>query len=322
MTIKRTFVACLFAAASLMAAPLSWADLSAYSQDFEGLDASNDGSLAADGWLVFGNVFDGANGNFLYGYGPFGAPNDGSAFSAIDEGQGGPDQGLQQLLVFNDIENVQEHSAGNLVEANVFQEQTIGAADVGQTYTFRFDAKRGNIRGATTAVAFIKTLDPGAGFALTNFVTIDTTNLPDTWDTYALTLFIDAGLGGQIFQLGFASTTTNFERSGNFYDNVSLAAAMDTDADGVVDDADNCTEVANPQQIDSNGDGFGNVCDADLNNDCNINFLDLGQMKAVFFSNNPDADLTGDGAVNFIDLGIMKAEFFAAPGPSALAACP
>ena len=79
---------------------------------------------------------------------------------------------------------------------------------------------------------------------------------------------------------------------------------------------DNCTLVANPDQRDTNGDGFGNLCDADLNNDGVTNFLDLGQMKSVFFSNDPDADLNGDGSVNFLDLGIMKSRFFGMPGPS------
>jgi hypothetical protein len=103
----------------------------------------------------------------------------------------------------------------------------------------------------------------------------------------------------------------------------SCDAAPDADADGVPDSTDNCTDVANPLQIDSNGDGIGNICDADLNDDCNVNFLDLGIMKSVFFTNDPDADLVGagnsesDGVVNFFDLGKMKELFFQAPGPSA-----
>jgi len=103
---------------------------------------------------------------------------------------------------------------------------------------------------------------------------------------------------------------------------IMLAPTADSDLDGIVDDVDNCTLVANPSQIDSNGDNIGNSCDADLNNDCDINFLDLGQMKSVFFSNDADADLVGpvgesDGVVNFFDLGKMKATFFGQPGPSA-----
>ncbi|MEM9057569.1 MAG: alpha/beta hydrolase-fold protein [Pseudomonadota bacterium] len=93
-------------------------------------------------------------------------------------------------------------------------------------------------------------------------------------------------------------------------------AQRDSDADATPDFADNCANVANADQRDSDGDGFGNACDADLNNDCQVNFVDLGAMKAVFFGTDANADLDGDGAVNFSDLGRMKAAFFTAPGPS------
>ncbi|MEO1576601.1 MAG: thrombospondin type 3 repeat-containing protein, partial [Pseudomonadota bacterium] len=94
------------------------------------------------------------------------------------------------------------------------------------------------------------------------------------------------------------------------------AMGMDTDGDGVDDAADNCIEHANADQRDSNGDGFGNRCDADFNGDLITNVVDLGVMRSVFFSANEDADLDGDGMVNFIDLGILRTLFFQAPGPA------
>lgn len=93
----------------------------------------------------------------------------------------------------------------------------------------------------------------------------------------------------------------------------------DGDGDGVADAVDNCTAVANADQRDTNGDGFGNACDADLDNDNVVNFIDLGLLRSVFFSADPDADFNGDGVVNFIDLGIMRASFFGSPGPSGTA---
>jgi hypothetical protein len=93
-------------------------------------------------------------------------------------------------------------------------------------------------------------------------------------------------------------------------------APQDTDGDGRVDSADNCTLVSNANQRDTNGDGFGNVCDADLNDDCTVNFTDVGLMKSVFFSDDEDADLNGNGAVNFGDLALLKAGMFQPPGPS------
>jgi hypothetical protein len=96
-------------------------------------------------------------------------------------------------------------------------------------------------------------------------------------------------------------------------------APDDADSDGVPDGADNCTAVPNPDQRDTNGDGYGNVCDPDLDNDGLVNFADLGMMKNVFFSADADADLDGNGSVNFSDVGILKAFFFRPPGPSGLA---
>ena len=93
----------------------------------------------------------------------------------------------------------------------------------------------------------------------------------------------------------------------------------DADGDGIDDADDNCTLVANPDQRDSNNDGYGNFCDGDINSDCAINFIDLGEMKAAFFSDDEDTDLDGDGVVNFIDLGLIKNAFFGTPGPSGLA---
>ncbi len=84
------------------------------------------------------------------------------------------------------------------------------------------------------------------------------------------------------------------------------------------DGEDNCLDVSNPGQRDTNLDGFGNACDADLNNDGAVDFLDLGLLKAVFFTDDADADLNGDGSVDFLDLGLMKSRFFQPPGPSGL----
>jgi hypothetical protein len=192
--------------------------LGPYNQDFEALNQANTTALGDDGWLVFGNVF-GPDWAYWYGYGPFPAPNDGAAFSAIAAGEGGPQQGAQQLVVFSDYNNT-DHGAGAYIESNVFQEQLIGPGDVTEVWFFHWDAKRGNIEGESTALAFIKTLDPDAGFATTNFLTMDMTNIPDTWGSYLLYIYIDPSLDGQLLQFGFLNVATNYQGSGIFYDNV------------------------------------------------------------------------------------------------------
>jgi hypothetical protein len=196
------------------------AALTPYSQNFESLSASDPAALANDGWLVYGNVYSPER-VFIYGYGPFPAPNGGSAFSDIDLNQGGVDQGAQQLVIYSDYNNT-DHALGRWIEANVFHEQTVGADDVGDTWTFQFDAKLGNLLPPSTAQAFVKTLDPQAGYATTNFFFIDTHLLPTTWGTFTIPITIDAALVGKLLQFGFNATATNYQSSAVFYDNLSF----------------------------------------------------------------------------------------------------
>ncbi len=205
--------------------------LTPYSQTFEGLVQDDPDALSDDGWLVFGNVTQ-PDGTFLYGYGPFPAPNSGAAFCQVVAGQGGSEQGDQQFVVFSDYENT-DHAGGLLIESNVFHEQTIGADAVDQVWRFAFQAKRGNLEGQSTAIAFIKTLDPQNNYDLTNFEQVELTSAPQTWQGYELSLGIDAALEGQILQFGFACTATDYEGSAVFYDNLVFELAGQVDVPDV-----------------------------------------------------------------------------------------
>ena len=198
-----------------------------YEQDFEELDPADPDALQRDGWLYFGNVFDGT-GAFKFDFGPFPAPTTTGQISAIAIGEGGPDQGENQLVVFSNYDCCDPPNQGHFngtdrVETIVFEEiNPILATDIGRTFTFTFDAKRGNIAGSTTAHAFIKTI---AGSDATNNVVLDTTNLPANWGTYSITLDLsDSALVGQLLQFGFSTVASNFEGAGNFYDNISFCA--------------------------------------------------------------------------------------------------
>ena len=103
-----------------------------------------------------------------------------------------------------------------------------------------------------------------------------------------------------------------------FDDFIAMNFTADSDADGVPDRLDNCTQRANVSQTDADGDGYGNACDADLNNDCTVNVVDLGVLRSRFFSGDTVADFNADGVVNVQDLGIMRQLFFGPPGPSSL----
>jgi len=139
----------------------------------------------------------------------------------------------------------------------------------------------------------------------------------------------DGELTAEIIVSGYVDTSTpgtytivysvtdysGYEVSANRTVKVVIA---DADADGIFYLNDNCTEVANADQRDTDADGYGNMCDADLNNDNMINAVDLGMFRQRYFSSDADADLNGDGIVNAIDLGMFKQMFGSLPGPSGL----
>ncbi len=93
----------------------------------------------------------------------------------------------------------------------------------------------------------------------------------------------------------------------------------DADSDGIGNSFDNCIVLANADQRDSNGDGYGNRCDGDFDNNGNTDFADLAEMKAVFFTPAADEDMDGSGSVDFGDLALLKSLFFMPPGPSSQA---
>jgi arylsulfate sulfotransferase len=138
----------------------------------------------------------------------------------------------------------------------------------------------------------------------------------------------------KVFEVAVYNSTPGARVSIYRSDRIPDLYPVDKDGDGIPDYNDNCILKANGSllqdagynvQLDSDGDGYGNVCDPDLNNDGQVNSLDLGIMRRLFYTNNTqaefdqDADLNGDGYVNSLDLGIVKSLFSQPPGPSALA---
>ena len=123
--------------------------------------------------------------------------------------------------------------------------------------------------------------------------------------------------GKPIYDSDGDRTTPRVNAMGACIELGDMGFLVDTDADTVPDACDNCTLISNQDQRDTNGDGFGNRCDGDFNNDNIVNATDLGLMEAVFFaSGDLDEDLDGDGMVNAVDLGILRTLFFEPPGPN------
>jgi hypothetical protein len=107
----------------------------------------------------------------------------------------------------------------------------------------------------------------------------------------------------------------------------------DLDLDGISDQLDNCSEKANPNQDDTDGDDCGNLCDADYTQDGIVGFPDFGQFAINFnVVGHPLQQHTepvdADQPVSFPDFGYF-ATVFNVPGsvgPSGTtagtAACP
>jgi hypothetical protein len=103
-----------------------------------------------------------------------------------------------------------------------------------------------------------------------------------------------------------------------------LLEEPDQDADLVPDSRDGCQTAANASQLDTDADGYGNACDADLSNDGVVGGPDFGVFMAGMGSVegnpdwDPDLDLTGDGAVGGPDFTVLQDYYGGNPGPSGL----
>jgi len=113
-----------------------------------------------------------------------------------------------------------------------------------------------------------------------------------------------------------------FDDDGNLYmisnDQLSIIklSPNDTDSDGILDYMDNCTLVSNATQLDTDNDGYGNICDADLNGDLTVDLSDFSLFRIVFATADPDADFDGSGDVDLTDFSLFRVMFGSAPGPS------
>ncbi len=216
-----------------------------------------------------------------------------------------------------------------IVGAPFNDDSTGGRSQVGEAFVvFGRDTERGD--GFPSEIELADLLDENGGDGRDGFVLrgINT----DDWASRRMSAAGDVngdGIGDVIVgapgaELGVLGFLDGPDPPGEAYVVFGRQDTVaDTDDDGVPNYLDNCTWIANPDQRDTNGDGLGNRCDADINDDCAVNFGDLAAFRALFSlgSYDPDADFDGNGSIGFADLAVLKATFFSGelpgPGPAA-----
>jgi hypothetical protein len=106
---------------------------------------------------------------------------------------------------------------------------------------------------------------------------------------------------------------------------VRFLGGVDSDGDTVSNALDNCVNVPNGpaqapnNQCDTDGDGYGNACDADLNNDGVVDGSDFSLLASLFTTTGAsDADLDCDLVVGGPDYATFGPTWLLTPGPSGL----
>ena len=106
-------------------------------------------------------------------------------------------------------------------------------------------------------------------------------------------------------------------------------SSPDADSDGVPDSYDNCVNSPNgplgsgssacTAQQDSQTNGYGSVCDSDLNGNGTTDLADVSAVLLAVGSANAAADLNCNGTVDLADVSSALLAVGSPPGPSGLA---
>jgi hypothetical protein len=216
---KKALFTAITVASAMTYAPLGNAALSSYSENFESLTATSSTALSVAGFFNYSNTYaDQGLTNLVSSAGPIPAQNDYRAFAQVATGQGDSAQGSQQLFAFSNY--LSPNQSTNYIDALTLQQQTIGADDLGNTWSFSFDAKQGDITGTSSASAWIRAIDGGNSLGEGR---LDTTSMGVNWGSYALALYIDPTWNGMTLEFGVNNAATSYTMSGVYYDNFNLS---------------------------------------------------------------------------------------------------
>jgi hypothetical protein len=227
---KKALLTTLITASAMSYASTGSAALTNYSENFESfeslVDATSPTALSGAGFVIYRNVYkDQFLTDLQSSIGPSPALNNMNRFAHVVTGEGGTAQGVWQLRVISDYSSGAQLT--NYVDALTLQQQTIGPADLGSTWSFSFDAKLGDkpgdiandVTGDSSAFAWIRAIDGGNTLGETR---LETTSLGLNWGSYTVSLLIDPSWNEKTLEFGFKSAAKNYSPSGGYYDNLSL----------------------------------------------------------------------------------------------------
>jgi len=147
------------------------------------------------------------------------------------------------------------------------------------------------LRGAICGTDYAANLSVFSG-SCNNLRCIDTgTTIQRPCDNSEVQWDAVAGVNYLILVHGFGGTRGNY----NMRIMTEGPLPPDNDGDGVPNDVDNCVDTVNPNQIDRDGDGVGDVCDASNNTDNDGDGVPDVRDNCVDRANPDQADLDGDG---------------------------
>ncbi|MBN1906184.1 MAG: thrombospondin type 3 repeat-containing protein [Deltaproteobacteria bacterium] len=94
-----------------------------------------------------------------------------------------------------------------------------------------------------------------------------------------------------------------------YYPGSALDATHDLDGDGIPNAADNAYLTSNPSQQDSDGDGYGDVTDADYDNDGDVDRNDFNTFRSQYGTSGPQSDFDADGDVDKTDNSAFRQKY-------------
>ena len=104
----------------------------------------------------------------------------------------------------------------------------------------------------------------------------------------------------------------------SYWDVYGCDASEDADSDIVCDKGDRCTDISNLNQLDTDGDGYGNACDADFDQDGDVDGEDfLVHRQGIIDNASGITDHDGDGGTDGADFILFRNQFLqGSPGPA------